>query len=303
MVFPDCSITRNHTVYSKDASSPYKPSECEALNPLVYKSVGDVRDKFFENNCGLGIFIHSAIASTIDIHCSSSTLQIQKANLKGPIAKQILFAGVQFNPGLDRNLGKVVLDSSSLYPDQTHWKRLSGLPAFDHGLTNCLYKSRNAKGYSLIELPDYSSLVTDCGKMKVFDALMKQLKEGNHKVLIFCQMTRMLDLLEEFLTWKRYPYFRLDGSTQITDRRDMVEEFQNNPNIFCFLLSTRAGGLGVTLTAADTVIFYDNDWNPTMDAQATDRAHRIGQTKTVSVYRLITKGPVEEKIVKRAQQK
>jgi DNA helicase INO80 len=83
----------------------------------------------------------------------------------------------------------------------------------------------------------------------------------------------------------------------------MVEEFQNNPNIFCFLLSTRAGGLGVTLTAADTVIFYDNDWNPTMDAQATDRAHRIGQTKTVSVYRLITKGTVEEKIVKRAQQK
>lgn len=111
----------------------------------------------------------------------------------------------------------------------------------------------------------------------------------------------MLDILEEYLTWKKYVYFRMDGSTTISDRRDMVDEFQKNPNIFAFLLSTRAGGLGVTLTAADTVIFYDNDWNPTMDAQATDRAHRIGQTKPVSVYRLITKNTVEEKIVKRAR--
>jgi len=87
-----------------------------------------------------------------------------------------------------------------------------------------------------------------------------------------------MDILEEYLTRKKYRYFRLDGQSNITDRRDMIYEFQNNPDIFVFLLSTRAGGLGVTLTAANTVIFYDNDWNPTMDAQATDRAHRIGQT-------------------------
>ena len=83
----------------------------------------------------------------------------------------------------------------------------------------------------------------------------------------------------------------------------MVEEYQRNDGIFAFLLSTRAGGLGVNLIAADTVIFYDNDWNPTMDEQATDRAHRIGQTKPVTVYRIITKNTVEEKIVKRAKQK
>lgn len=83
----------------------------------------------------------------------------------------------------------------------------------------------------------------------------------------------------------------------------MVEEYQTNPNIFAFLLSTRAGGLGINLIAADTVIFYDNDWNPTMDEQATDRAHRIGQTKPVTVYRIVTRGTVEEKIVKRAKQK
>ena len=93
----------------------------------------------------------------------------------------------------------------------------------------------------------------------------------------------------------------MDGSTSLQDRRYMVEEYQKNPDIFAFLLSTRAGGLGVNLTGADTVIFYDNDWNPTMDAQATDRAHRIGQTKAVSVYRIVTRGTVEEKIVKRAR--
>jgi len=81
----------------------------------------------------------------------------------------------------------------------------------------------------------------------------------------------------------------------------MVQEFQSNPNVFVFILSTRAGGLGITLTAADTVIFYDNDWNPTMDSQAADRAHRIGQNKTVRVYRLVTKNTVEERILRRAR--
>ena len=113
----------------------------------------------------------------------------------------------------------------------------------------------------------------------------------------------MIDILEDYLTRKKYTFFRLDGSCNISDRRDMVDEFQTNPDIFAFILSTRAGGLGVTLTAADVVIFYDNDWNPTMDAQATDRAHRIGQTKDVYVYRLVTKGTIEDRIVKRAQQK
>ena len=115
-------------------------------------------------------------------------------------------------------------------------------------------------------------------------------------------MTRMIDILEEYMAKRRYTYFRMDGSTNIADRRDMVNEFQTNPKIFAFLLSTRAGGLGVNLTGADTVIFYDNDWNPTMDAQATDRAHRIGQTKPVGVYRLTTKDTIEERILKRAKQ-
>jgi len=155
----------------------------------------------------------------------------------------------------------------------------------------------------IIEIPKYNRLVTDCAKMKVFADLVMRLHAEKHRCLVFCQMTRMLDILEDFLMWKKMTYFRMDGSTMGMERRFMVEEYQKNDSIFAFLLSTRAGGLGVNLIAADTVIFYDNDWNPTMDEQATDRAHRIGQTKEVTVYRIVTRGTVEEKIVKRAKQK
>jgi hypothetical protein len=114
--------------------------------------------------------------------------------------------------------------------------------------------------------------------------------------------------------YRNHKYLRLDGSSKLSDRRDMVEDYQTKPEIFIFLLSTRAGGLGINLTAADTVIFYDSDWNPTMDEQvsiillfliskAMDRAHRLGQTRQVTVYRLITKSTIEERILKRAKQK
>lgn len=116
-------------------------------------------------------------------------------------------------------------------------------------------------------------------------------------------MTKMLDILEDYLYFRRIKYFRLDGSTSVGERRQMIIEFQTNREIQVFILSTRAGGLGVNLTGADTVIFYDTDWNPTMDAQAADRVHRIGQTKPVSIYRLITNSTVEERILKRAKQK
>lgn len=116
-------------------------------------------------------------------------------------------------------------------------------------------------------------------------------------------MTRMMDLFEEYLAQTKYRYLRLDGSTKISDRRDMVSQFQQDPEIFIFILSTRAGGLGINLTAADTIIFFEHDWNPTNDQQAMDRSHRLGQTRQVTVYRLITRGTVEEHILNRALQK
>ncbi|XP_033207713.1 chromatin-remodeling ATPase INO80 [Belonocnema kinseyi] len=158
-------------------------------------------------------------------------------------------------------------------------------------------------GWSNIIVPDKQTLVTDAGKLSVLDSLLKRLKEQGHRVLIYSQMTKMIDLLEEYMYHRKHTFMRLDGSSKISDRRDMVADFQKRADIFVFLLSTRAGGLGINLTAADTVIFYDSDWNPTVDQQAMDRAHRLGQTKQVTVYRLICKGTIEERILQRAREK
>jgi len=157
--------------------------------------------------------------------------------------------------------------------------------------------------FTNIRVPSMRRFVTDSGKLAKLDQLLRQLRNGGHRVLLYFQMTRMIDLMEEYLTYRNYKYLRLDGSTKLEDRRDTVHDFQTRPDIFIFLLSTRAGGLGINLTAADTVIFYDSDWNPTIDSQAMDRAHRLGQTKQVTVYRMITRGTIEERIRKRALQK
>ncbi|KAF3326206.1 DNA helicase INO80-like isoform X1 [Carex littledalei] len=164
---------------------------------------------------------------------------------------------------------------------------------------------------------DPAKMLTDSGKLQTLDILLRRLRANNHRVLLFAQMTKMLDILEDYMNFRKYKYLRLDGSSAINDRRDMVRDFQTRNDIFVFLLSTRAGGLGINLTAADTVIFYEIDWNPTLDMQAMDRAHRLGQTKeaskahdsepifllSVTVYRLICKETVEEKILQRANQK
>ncbi|KAL4865448.1 hypothetical protein BDV12DRAFT_174537 [Aspergillus spectabilis] len=173
-----------------------------------------------------------------------------------------------------------------------------------YSLPPMLPEPLSAKGrYTDIEVPSMRRFVTDSGKLAKLDELLRELKAGGHRVLLYFQMTRMINLMEEYLTYRNYKYCRLDGSTKLEDRRDTVADFQQRPDIFVFLLSTRAGGLGINLTAADTVIFYDSDWNPTIDSQAMDRAHRLGQTRQVTVYRLITRNTIEERIRKRALQK
>ncbi|XP_017779332.1 PREDICTED: helicase domino isoform X2 [Nicrophorus vespilloides] len=143
----------------------------------------------------------------------------------------------------------------------------------------------------------------DCGKLQRLDRLLRKLKYGSHRVLIFTQMTKMLDVLEAFLNFHGHIYLRLDGSTKIDQRQILMERFNGDARIFAFILSTRSGGVGVNLTGADTVIFYDSDWNPTMDAQAQDRCHRIGQTRDVHIYRLVSEMTIEENILKKANQK
>lgn len=157
------------------------------------------------------------------------------------------------------------------------------------------------KGVEDEKAPDpLEHLISAAGKMKMLDKLLVRLRRGNSRVLIFSQMTSMLDILDDFCNSKGYPYFRLDGSTSLADRDSMIKGF-NDPesNLFVFLLSTRAGGLGINLTAADMVILYDSDWNPQMDLQAMDRAHRIGQTKPVTVFRLVSQDTLEERILER----
>lgn len=163
--------------------------------------------------------------------------------------------------------------------------------------------SSEKQRFTTITVPSMRRFVTDSGKLAKLDELLFKLKEEGHRVLLYFQMTRMIDLMEEYLTYRNYKFLRLDGSTKLEDRRDTVHDFQTRPEIFIFLLSTRAGGLGINLTSADTVIFYDSDWNPTIDSQAMDRAHRLGQTRQVTVYRMITRGTIEERIRNRALQK
>lgn len=133
--------------------------------------------------------------------------------------------------------------------------------------------------------------------------MLRELKSGSHRALIFTQMTRMLDVLEAFLNYHGYIYLRLDGTTKVEQRQLLMERFNEDKRIFVFILSTRSGGVGINLTGADTVIFYDSDWNPTCDAQAQDRCHRIGQTRDVHIYRLISEKTIEENILKKANQK
>ena len=155
----------------------------------------------------------------------------------------------------------------------------------------------------ILQFPERRLIQYDCGKLQTLDLLLARLKREKHRCLIFTQMTKMLDVLELFLTYHGHTYVRLDGATPILQRQMLMERFNSDEKIFVFILSTRAGGIGVNLTGADTVIFYDSDWNPTMDAQAQDRCHRIGQTKDVHIYRLICKNTVEENILKKANQK
>lgn len=158
-------------------------------------------------------------------------------------------------------------------------------------------------GTAPIQMPEAGRLIADCGKMVVLDPLLRRLKSEGHKCLIYSQFTRVLDILEDYCGKTAFKYVRLDGQSALADRRDIVAEWQTNEELFIFLLSTRAGGVGLNLTAADTVIFFDSDWNPTQDLQAMDRAHRLGQERPVTVYRLISRGTIEERMLIRAQQK
>jgi hypothetical protein len=175
------------------------------------------------------------------------------------------------------------------------------------GLSGTLVQLRKACNHPYMFLDSYNiddNIWKTSGKFELLDRILPKLRATHHRVLVFSQMTSLMDILESFLHYRGYPYLRLDGSTPAFEREARMKLF-NAPDspYFLFLLSTRAGGLGINLASADTVILFDSDWNPTADAQAQDRAHRIGQTREVRVFRLITATPLEERILERAQDK
>ncbi|KAL1500939.1 hypothetical protein ABEB36_006354 [Hypothenemus hampei] len=142
------------------------------------------------------------------------------------------------------------------------------------------------------------------GKFELLDRILPKLKPTNHRVLLFCQMTQLMTIMEDYLNYRNFGYLRLDGTTKAEDRGDLLKKFNaKNSEYFIFLLSTRAGGLGLNLQSADTVIIFDSDWNPHQDLQAQDRAHRIGQQNEVRVLRLMTVNSVEERILAAARYK
>merc|ERR1712012_529411 len=151
---------------------------------------------------------------------------------------------------------------------------------------------------------EINAMTKASGKLTLLNKMLKKLKEQGHRVLIFSQMTKMLDLLEDFLEGIGMKYERIDGGITGTLRQDAIDRF-NQPDAeqMCFLLSTRAGGLGINLATADTVVIYDSDWNPHNDIQALSRAHRIGQKNKVMIYRFVTRNTVEERVTQVAKKK
>uniref|UniRef100_A0A8D0G8C3 SWI/SNF related BAF chromatin remodeling complex subunit ATPase 2 n=1 Tax=Sphenodon punctatus TaxID=8508 RepID=A0A8D0G8C3_SPHPU len=159
-------------------------------------------------------------------------------------------------------------------------------------------------GYSNGVINGYAELYRASGKFELLDRILPKLRATNHRVLLFCQMTSLMTIMEDYFAFRSFLYLRLDGTTKAEDRATLLKKF-NEPGsqYFIFLLSTRAGGLGLNLQAADTVIIFDSDWNPHQDLQAQDRAHRIGQQNEVRVLRLCTVNSVEEKILDAAKYK
>lgn len=211
------------------------------------------------------------------------------------------------------------VEMSSIQKQYYRWILTKNFAALNKGLKgnansflNIVMELKKCCNHAQLIRPDTSQTTTDSlqnlirgsGKLFLLDKLLCRLKETGHRVLIFSQMVRMLDILAEYLQQRRFLFQRLDGSIRGDLRKQALDHFNaEGSEDFCFLLSTRAGGLGINLATADTVIIFDSDWNPQNDLQAQARAHRIGQRNQVNIYRLVSKGSIEEDILERAKRK
>ncbi|KAF4402473.1 hypothetical protein G4B88_012258 [Cannabis sativa] len=245
-----------------------------------------------------------------DIHCHKANPRAYTYSTK--LADIILSPVERFHKVLDLVESFLFAIPAARAPPPVCWCSKSGSSAFlqpnykqkcTEIFSPLLTPLRPAIVRRQVYFPDRRLIQFDCGKLQELAILLRKLKSGGHRALIFTQMTKMLDVLEAFINLYGYTYMRLDGSTPPEERQTLMQRFNTNPKIFLFILSTRSGGVGINLVGADTVIFYDSDWNPAMDQQAQDRCHRIGQTREVHIYRLISESTIEENILKKANQK
>ncbi|KAF5743891.1 protein PHOTOPERIOD-INDEPENDENT EARLY FLOWERING 1 isoform X2 [Tripterygium wilfordii] len=245
-----------------------------------------------------------------DIHCQKAGHESYMYSSK--LAAAILRPVERFQRMIDLVESFMFAIPAARAPAPICWCGKTGAPVFLHPsykekcseiLAPLISPIRPALVRKQVYFPDRRLIQFDCGKLQELAILLRKLKSEGHRALIFTQMTKMLDILEAFINLYGYTYMRLDGSTPPEERQTLMQRFNTNPKIFLFILSTRSGGVGINLVGADTVIFYDSDWNPAMDQQAQDRCHRIGQTREVHIYRLISESTIEENILKKANQK
>jgi DNA excision repair protein ERCC-6 len=203
--------------------------------------------------------------------------------------EQILFCRLTAQ---QRRIYRAYLDSSDVR--MALQKRSSALKAIDSLRKICNHP--DLIDFKILDRrPDFGDLARS-GKLQVLEKVLQMWQTQNHRALVFAQTRQMLDVIESFVRVKGYTYRRLDGTTSIRARQPMIDEYNSDSGIFLFLLTTKAGGLGINLIGANRVLMFDPDWNPSTDAQAKERSYRIGQRKDVTVFRMITKGTIEEKV-------
>ena len=198
------------------------------------------------------------------------------------------------------NMGAKSQNVPSLLNVMMQLRKCCNHPYLLRGVEENIINSRSSYG----DMDDTTLMIKSSGKLVLIDKLLSKLKAQGHKVLIFSQMVRMLDILEDHMIYRNYAYERIDGSKKGNERQESIDRFSApGSDRFVFLLCTRAGGLGINLTAADTCIIYDSDWNPQNDIQAQARCHRIGQTQMVKIYRFITRNTYEKTMFDKASLK
>lgn len=302
----DTSLMNLVMQFRKVCNHPELFERTELTSPWVMHAVGKISPDHRHDGNGGGVWM-GALANPIDVRVPHNLLELDEPQSRLFICKRDKYDHIMYCQATPDIPQQLLLFDGHHHRQQAvpmvYAHPVLARPIIESGLAiptdNAMPEDLSAS----IRVPSMRKMIMESGKLRQLDHLLADLHRNGHRVLIYNQMTRMIDIMEEYLQYRHYTYLRLDGSCRIADRRDLVHDWQTRPDIFIFVLSTRAGGLGINLTAADTVIFYDSDWNPTVDQQAMDRAHRLGQTKQVTVYRMVTKASIEERILERAKEK